>query len=168
MNPTHHVPDAQASLAKKAVPVLLIFFVFSLIIDNSFKLVSVAIAKDLGISTTTVSWQATLAGLVIGIGAVVYASLADSISIRSLLVAGIGFITAGSVLGFVFQHSFPLVLLSRIIQTAAWPPRRRFMSFMSPNICPKTNKKDFSVTAPAAIRSRWSSDRLRAVSSRPI
>lgn len=140
MNPTHHVPDAQASLAKKAVPVLLIFFVFSLIIDNSFKLVSVAIAKDLGISTTTVSWQATLAGLVIGIGAVVYASLADSISIRSLLVAGIGFITAGSVLGFVFQHSFPLVLLSRIIQTAGLASAETLYVIYVAKHLPKTNK----------------------------
>ncbi|GIO67933.1 MFS transporter [Paenibacillus cookii] len=143
MNPTHHVPDAQASLAKKAVPVLLIFFVFSLIIDNSFKLVSVAIAKDLGISTTTVSWQATLAGLVIGIGAVVYASLADSISIRSLLVAGIGFITAGSVLGFVFQHSFPLVLLSRIIQTAGLASAETLYVIYVAKHLPKNEQKRF-------------------------
>ncbi len=143
MNPTHHVPDAQASLAKKAVPVLLIFFVFSLIIDNSFKLVSVAIAKDLGISTTTVSWQATLANLVIGIGAVVYASLADSISIRSLLVAGIGFITAGSVLGFVFQHSFPLVLLSRIIQTAGLASAETLYVIYVAKHLPKNEQKRF-------------------------
>ena len=49
----------------KAVPILLFLFVFSLVIDNSFKLISVAIADDLNISVTTVSWQATLAGLVL-------------------------------------------------------------------------------------------------------
>lgn len=70
---------------KKAVPITLLLFLLCLIIDNSFKIVSVDMAKDFNISATTVSWQATLAGLVIGIGAVVYAALADSISFRKLL-----------------------------------------------------------------------------------
>ena len=104
--------------AKKAVPVILLFFVFALIIDNSFKLISVEIANDLNISASTVSWQATLAGLIIGIGAVVYASLSDSISIRTLLIVGIILICIGSVMGFLFKGSFALILVSRIIQTA--------------------------------------------------
>ena len=65
------IMNVEYSKIKKAVPILLFLFVFSLVIDNSFKLISVAIADDLNISVT-VSWQATLAGLVIGIGAVVY------------------------------------------------------------------------------------------------
>ena len=77
------------SRVKKAVPDILLFFVFALIIDNSFKLISPAMANDLGVSATTISWQATLAGLIIGIGAVVYASLSDSISIRNLLITGV-------------------------------------------------------------------------------
>jgi MFS transporter, DHA2 family, metal-tetracycline-proton antiporter len=112
------VLETQGHNVKKAIPVILFFFVFALIIDNSFKLISVEIANDLGISATTVSWQATLAGLVIGIGAVVYASLSDSISIRTLLIAGIVLICIGSLMGFIFQESFILILISRIIQTA--------------------------------------------------
>lgn len=54
--------NVEYSKIKKAVPILLFLFVFSLVIDNSFKLISVAIADDLNISVTTVSWQATLAG----------------------------------------------------------------------------------------------------------
>ncbi|MEB7824537.1 MFS transporter [Staphylococcus chromogenes] len=103
---------------KRAVPILLFLFVFSLVIDNSFKLISVAIADDLNISVTTVSWQATLAGLVIGIGAVVYASLSDAISIRTLFIYGVCLIIIGSIIGYVFQHQFALVLAGRIIQTA--------------------------------------------------
>ncbi|MBI5974859.1 MFS transporter [Staphylococcus canis] len=103
---------------KKAVPILLFLFVFSLVIDNSFKLISVAIADDLNISVTTVSWQATLAGLVIGIGAVVYASLSDAISIRTLFIYGVILIIIGSIIGYIFQHQFALVLAGRIIQTA--------------------------------------------------
>src|SRR5699024_242092 len=102
----------------KAVPILLILFVFCLVVDNSFKVVSVDMAKDLGISASTVSWQATLAGLFIGIGAVIYAALADFINIRKLLVIGIVLICIGSIMGFIFQQSFPLVVISRIIQTS--------------------------------------------------
>ncbi|WP_105986739.1 MFS transporter [Staphylococcus chromogenes] len=103
---------------KRAVPILLFLFVFSLVIDNSFKLISVAIADDLNISVTTVSWQATLAGLVIGIGAVVYASLSDAISIRTLFIYGVCLIIIGSIIGYVFQHQFAFMLAGRIIQTA--------------------------------------------------
>ncbi|MCD8904171.1 MFS transporter [Staphylococcus chromogenes] len=103
---------------KRAVPILLFLFVFSLVIDNSFKLISVAIADDLNISVTTVSWQATLAGLVIGIGAVVYASLSDAISIRTLFIYGVCLIIIGSIIGYIFQHQFAFVLAGRIIQTA--------------------------------------------------
>ncbi|CAH2716737.1 Riboflavin transporter RibZ [Neobacillus rhizosphaerae] len=108
----------QVYSVKKAVPVTLLLFLLCLVIDNSFKIISVDMAKDFHISATTVSWQATLAGLVIGIGAVVYATLADSISIRKLFSFGIILICVGSIMGYIFQHSFLLVVISRIIQTA--------------------------------------------------
>ncbi|MGG0187264.1 MFS transporter [Bacillus rhizoplanae] len=104
--------------AKKAVPITLLLFLLCLVIDNSFKIISVDMAKDFHISATTVSWQATLAGLVIGIGAVVYAALADSISIRKLFSVGIILICVGSIMGYIFQQSFLLVVISRMIQTA--------------------------------------------------
>ena len=102
---------------KAAVPVILFTFVFSLVIDNGFKFMSKPIADDLHLSATTVSLQATLAGIVIGIGAVVYAALADTFSIKKLLYVGIGLTVIGSIIGFVFQHSWPMVLTGRIIQT---------------------------------------------------
>ena len=106
------------SLYKKAVPAILLFFVFALVIDNSFKLISPAMAEDLGVSATTISWQATLAGLIIGIGAVVYASLSDSISIRKLLIIGVVLICIGSVMGYFFKESYAMILISRVIQTS--------------------------------------------------
>ncbi|MBJ7987756.1 MFS transporter [Bacillus cereus] len=109
---------AQEYSVKKAVPITLLLFLLCLVIDNSFKIISVDMAKDFHISVTTVSWQATLAGLVIGIGAVVYAALADSVSIRKLFSIGIILICVGSVMGYIFQYSFLLVVISRIIQTA--------------------------------------------------
>lgn len=103
---------------KAAVPVLLFSFVFCLVLDNGFKFMTKPIAESLDLSVSTASLQATLAGILIGIGAVVYAALADSISIRKLMIVGIGFVAVGSLLGYFFQDVWPMVLTARIIQTA--------------------------------------------------
>ena len=102
---------------KAAVPVLLSLFVFSLIMDNGFKLLSPSIASSLGLSENTVSLQATLPGILIGIGAVVYAALSDSISIRKLMIFAVIVMSIGSLIGFALQGSFAGVLTGRIIQT---------------------------------------------------
>ncbi|KOY15296.1 MFS transporter [Paenibacillus xylanivorans] len=129
--------------AKRAVPVILLFFVFALIIDNSFKLVSVAIGDDLGISATMVSLQASLAGLVIGIGAVIYASLADSISIRKLLVAGIILICIGSIIGYIFQDSYLIIVIARMIQTAGLAAAETLYVIYVMKHLPKDEQKKF-------------------------
>ena len=102
----------------RAVPILLFLFVFSLVLDNGFKFMSPALALDLNLPVNTVSLQATLTGILIGIGAVVYAALADSISMRKLIIFAILVMTIGSIVGFVFQANFWLVLVGRLIQTA--------------------------------------------------
>jgi DHA2 family metal-tetracycline-proton antiporter-like MFS transporter len=102
---------------KAAVPVLLSLFVFSLIMDNGFKLLSPSIASSLGLSENTVSLQATLPGILIGVGAVVYAALSDSISIRTLMIFAVVVMVIGSLIGFALQGSFAGVLTGRIIQT---------------------------------------------------
>ncbi|MBP3088090.1 MFS transporter [Corynebacterium sp. sy017] len=110
-------PTANVSSPKAAVPILLFCFVFSLVVDNGFKFMTKPIAEDLSLSPSTASLQATLAGIVIGIGAVVYAALADAISIRKLMIAGISMVALGSILGFAFQNVWPMVLAGRVIQT---------------------------------------------------
>lgn len=102
---------------KAAVPVLLSLFVFSLIMDNGFKLLSPSIASSLGLSENTVSLQATLPGILIGVGAVVYAALSDSISIRKLMIFAVIVMSIGSLIGFALQGSFAGVLTGRIIQS---------------------------------------------------
>ena len=112
--------DAKARPAlnpKQAVPVLLSLFVFSLMMDNGFKLMSPSIASSLGLSENTVSLQATLPGILIGIGAVVYAALSDSVSIRKLMIFAVIVMAVGSLIGFALQGSFGGVLTGRIIQT---------------------------------------------------
>lgn len=103
---------------KKAVPAVLALMIFALVIDNSFKIISPDLANAFNISASAVSWQVTIAGLIIGIGAIVYASLADTISVRNLLAIGIFLICIGSLLGFIFQKSFVMIVVSRIIQSA--------------------------------------------------
>ncbi|MHA6250423.1 MFS transporter [Oceanobacillus sp. CAU 1775] len=140
---TGNLQDDQQRSIRKAVPIILFFFVFALVIDNSFKLISVEMANDLGISATTVSWQATLAGLIIGIGAVVYASLADTISIRTLLSVGIIFIVIGSLMGYLFQDSFPLIIVSRIIQTAGLAAAETLYVIFVTKHLPKNEQRKF-------------------------
>ncbi|MCT1545458.1 MULTISPECIES: MFS transporter [Kocuria] len=103
---------------RRAVPVLLFLFIFCLVIDQGFKFTSQPMAEALNLSESTVSLQATLTGVLIGIGAVVYSALADSVAIRKLLYLSIGLIVVGSVIGFVGSASFPVVLVGRVIQTA--------------------------------------------------
>ena len=113
-----HNPVAPALNPKAAVPVLLFSFIFCLVLDNGFKFMTKPIAESLDLSVSTASLQATLAGILIGIGAVVYAALADSISIRKLMLVGVAFVAVGSLLGFFFQGIWAMVLIARIIQTA--------------------------------------------------
>lgn len=103
---------------KRAVPILLIAFVFCLVIDNGFKTMTGPMAAGLGISDNQASLQASLAGVIVGVGAVVYAALADAFSIRKLLLFGLALIGVGSVLGFVGSGSWMLVLIGRLIQTS--------------------------------------------------
>ena len=115
---THPSVLTQAFKPSRAIPILLILFVFSLVLDNGFKFLSPALADSLNLPVTTVSLQATLAGILIGIGAVVYAALADSISIRKLIIFAIILMTVGSIVGFVFQGNFSMILVGRLIQSA--------------------------------------------------
>ncbi|TFC91175.1 MULTISPECIES: MFS transporter [Cryobacterium] len=115
---TRATVPAKAFTPSRAVPVLLFLFVFSLVLDNGFKFMSPALADSLDLPVNTVSLQATLAGILIGIGAVVYAALADSISIRKLIIFAIIVMTIGSLVGFIFQGNFWLILVGRLIQSA--------------------------------------------------
>ena len=119
-HPTASPQDKRTGSAvnpKVAVPILLFVFVFSLVIDNGFKTMTMPIAEALDISVKTASLQASLAGVIIGIGAVVYAALADSISIRKLMLTGVVLIAVGSLLAFAFSNFWPMVLTGRLIQT---------------------------------------------------
>lgn len=140
---TVNSPESQVMNFKKAVPVILLLFLFSLVVDNSFKIVSADMATALGLSPSTVSWQVTLSALVIGIGAVVYATLSDSISVRNLLSIGILLICAGSLIGYLCRESFFLIVIARVIQSAGLAATETLYVISVTKYMPKNEQKKF-------------------------
>lgn len=106
-----------AMYPKQGIPVLLFLFVFALVMDNGFKLMTDTISRSLDISLNSASLQATIPGIIIGVGAVVYAALADSFPIRRLMIIAVILMSVGSIIGVILQSSFAGVLAGRIIQT---------------------------------------------------
>ncbi|WP_045516301.1 MFS transporter [Neobacillus niacini] len=104
----------------KIVPIMLSLMIFSLVVDNSFKIISPDLVEYFGVSASTISWQVTLAGLAVGIAATVYSALSDSISIRNLLVTGIILMCVGSLLGYITHNNYWLIVLSRMIQATGY------------------------------------------------
>lgn len=121
---------------------MLFLMIFSLVIDNSFKIISPDLVKFFGVSASTVSWQVTLSGLVIGMGAIIYASLSDSISIRNLLTVGISLICIGSLLGYLVHTNYWLVVVARVIQSAGLGATETlYLIFVTKYLSPTQQKK---------------------------
>lgn len=132
---------ASLDTIKAAVPVLLFTMVFSLIVDNGFKTMTGPMAAGLGVDGETASLQASLAGVIIGIFAVVYAALADVFSVRKLMLVSIVLVTVGSLLGFV-ATAFWLVLLGRLIQTCGLAAAENlYVIYVTKNLPEKEQKK---------------------------
>lgn len=132
---------ASLDTIKAAVPVLLFTMVFSLIVDNGFKTMTGPMAAGLGVDGETASLQASLAGVIIGIFAVVYAALADVFSVRKLMLFSIVLVTVGSLLGFV-ATAFWLVLLGRLIQTCGLAAAENlYVIYVTKNLPEKEQKK---------------------------
>jgi MFS transporter, DHA2 family, metal-tetracycline-proton antiporter len=85
--------------------------------ENVFYLITPDIASHFGVSPAVVSWIVTVAGFSFGIGGGVYAVLADIISMRKIFVFGTIIFSAGSILGFLFNHFYYAVVIGRLIQT---------------------------------------------------
>lgn len=96
-----------------------IFLVFMQVAsDRMFNIITPVIALDLSIDVSTVTLLTTVASLVLGVGGAVYATLSDVISPKKLFVFGSSLFAAGSVLGFLLQFSFPLIVFARAIQVS--------------------------------------------------
>jgi DHA2 family metal-tetracycline-proton antiporter-like MFS transporter len=89
---------------------------FAVLNETVFNVSTPKIAEEFALNAATVSWVMTIFMVFFGIGSVIYGRLADLYSLRKLIEFGTCLYCAGSVLGFVAQDSYPLVILARGIQ----------------------------------------------------
>ena len=101
---------------EKLVPWIIYLIFFAVLNETVFNVSTPKIALQFQLSPAGVSWVMTLFMILFGIGSVVFGRLSDLYSLKRLIVTGILIYNAGSVMGFAFQSSYPLVLLSRAIQ----------------------------------------------------
>lgn len=103
---------------QKAMPMIMLAFILAGSLQEAFNVCAPVITKDFGITSSEVSLIAAVAMLTMGVAYVVYTALSDFMSIKKLLVVGIGISAAGSVAGMLFSNSFLAVVVFRAIQMA--------------------------------------------------
>lgn len=111
------VNEQTQSSVKKLMPCLLFLFVLSNLMVQAFVTVSPLIASNFNISASTASIQATITTMTLGIFSVIYGALSDYIPLKKLLLFGISILGLGSIIGFIFQGSYAMIVLARAIQT---------------------------------------------------
>ncbi len=101
---------------KKLVPWIIYLIFFAVLNETVFNVSTPKIALQFSLSPAGVSWMMTIFMVFFGIGMVVFGRLSDLYPMKRLIVIGILIYNAGSVMGFILQSSYPLVILSRAIQ----------------------------------------------------
>ncbi|MBL8994671.1 MAG: MFS transporter [Spirochaetia bacterium] len=101
---------------KKLIPWITYLLFFAVLNETVFNVSTPAIAKQFNLSPLGVSWMMTIFLVFFGIGSVIYGKLSDIYSLRRLIFVGITVYNVGSVMGFVCQSSYPLVVAARAIQ----------------------------------------------------
>lgn len=74
-----------------------------------------SLASDLGLSTGQSAWVITLYALMLAVATAVYGRLSDLMGIRAPLMAGIGLMTVGALVG-AWAPTFELLLGARLLQ----------------------------------------------------
>lgn len=89
---------------------------FAVLNETVFNVSTPKIAEQFALSSAAVSWVMTTFMVFFGIGSVIYGRLADLYSLRRLIEFGTVVYCIGSVLGFVVQDSYALVIIARAVQ----------------------------------------------------
>lgn len=103
--------------ALKALPALLVIFIFSILCLQAFNLVFNTIGEQLN-APDKASLITAIPGIVLGIVCVIYGSLGDFVSLRKMMMAGMVLIVVGSLLGLLLSVNVWVVIVARAIQTA--------------------------------------------------
>jgi DHA2 family metal-tetracycline-proton antiporter-like MFS transporter len=101
---------------RRVLPWILFLIFFAVLNETVFNVATPAITADFGLSPTGVSWMMTTFIVVFGVGSVIFGRLSDLVDLKRLITIGIVVYAAGSAFGFVFQFSYPLVLVARALQ----------------------------------------------------
>ena len=101
---------------KKVVPWIVYLIFFAVLNETVFNVSTPNISEQYHLSPSGVSWMMTIFLVFFGIGSVIYGSLSDIYSLRRLIVIGLIIYNVGSVMGFVLQFSYPMVIIARAIQ----------------------------------------------------
>ncbi len=101
---------------KKIVPWIIYLIFFAVLNETVFNVSTPNISEQFSLSPSGVSWVMTIFLVFFGIGSVIYGSLSDIFSLKRLIILGLIIYNFGSLMGFFFQFSYPMVILARAIQ----------------------------------------------------
>lgn len=95
----------------------LTYLIFFAVLNETVFNVSIPkIAEQFSLSAASVSWVMTIFMVFFGIGSVIYGKLADLFPLRRLIEVGTWIYCAASVLGYLGQDSYPVVVVARGLQ----------------------------------------------------
>ncbi len=101
---------------KKTLPWILYLIFFSVLNETVFTVSTPAIAAEFALTPTGVSWMMTTFIVFFGVCTVIFGRLSDLFSVRRLITIGIVTYAVGSLVGFVFQSNYAVILVGRALQ----------------------------------------------------
>ena len=105
-------------MAKKAIPLILLIFIFGILEQQAFGMIFVNIGEQLG-TPNLASLITSIPGIILGIVCVIYGSLGDFVSLKKMTILGVIIFVIGSAIGFVFgPMSIWAVVIARVLQSA--------------------------------------------------
>ncbi|MCC2683289.1 MAG: transporter [Paenibacillaceae bacterium] len=120
MNPIYNHSKTAMEVAeiKRCVPWIYYVIFFAVLNESVFNVSTPSIAGEFNLDASGVSWVVTIFFIVFGIGMVIYGKLSDMFSVKKLITIGIVTYCVGSLLGFIWQSSYPAIILARALQGA--------------------------------------------------
>ena len=104
-------------MAKRAIPLVLIIFIFGILEQQAFGMIFVNIGQQLG-TPELASLITSLPGIALGIVCVIYGSLGDFVSLKKMTILGTIVFAIGSVIGFLLGPvSIWAVVAARMLQS---------------------------------------------------
>lgn len=104
-------------MAKRAIPLVLLIFIFGVLEQQAFGMIFVNIGQQLG-APELASLITSLPGIALGIVCVIYGALGDFVSLKKMTLLGVIVFVVGSVIGFALGGmSIWMVVLARMLQS---------------------------------------------------